>query len=127
LVALEGQQTVGVEREPGYVRRADELGVPFLQLLAVDPTGLRAAPSNMNANAAIPAGLEELGQRGDADPMNCVTKIRLQKFGGVAGEDHGGLVTGRGRTVGGEVKRETAAGRILGACGSDVEQLGHGL
>jgi hypothetical protein len=81
----------------------------------------------MNADAAIPAGFEELGQRGDADSVNRVTKIGLQELGGVAREDHGGLVTGGHGAVGREVKGKAAAGRLLGACGSHVEQLGHGL
>jgi hypothetical protein len=81
----------------------------------------------MNADPAIPAAFEELGKRGDADSVNRVAKISFQELGGVARENHGGLVTGGRGTVGREVKREAAAGRILGTCGSDVKQLGHGL
>lgn len=95
-------------------------------MLAADPTGLGAALSNVKADASCATGLEELAQRRDAHPAHSVPNRVLQQLGGVACQNHGGLVAGDGRAVRGQVEGDAASGRVFGSGRGHVEQLRHG-
>jgi hypothetical protein len=119
---LERQNPIGLHRQAHQVGRADEVLV--LGKLG-DPTGLRAALSNVDRDLRLGALLEEGGEGRDADPLDAGRNALAEKLRRVAGEDDHDLHTGSRGAVGGDVEGNAGPGRIGGSRAADDRKRCH--
>src|SRR5436305_1041288 len=83
----ESHLLVTVEDELSETLRVDELGILALQVSVRDPTGLRAAASDVNPHLIIDRKLKQLLQRRHADAQQAIAHGILEDDRRVIRED----------------------------------------
>lgn len=104
--------------------RRDERGV-WSEHRRQDPTGLSAAFSNVEVDVLLEALVEQIAKRWDPKAHHVCDDVGFDKLGGVTGQGHGHLDTGRVCAVDGDVERDAGARRVLWTGRGDDEKSRH--
>src|SRR5713226_5318656 len=118
---LKSQNFVAINHKLSVALRVDELCVLPLQVGFGDPTGLRAATSDVNPHVAVHRELKQIFERGHAHAQNRIAHCVFYDQRSIVGKNDLDAVPGLDRAFSDMERHAGASGVVSSMCASDYK------